>query len=212
MNLILPHGAYIPLMKDVPYAGIVCCLFLGVIAGCILAEKSYEKFGGNRNMALAAFISVPIVSAVLLAFRFGESLLTFKGLILMFLFLYASYSDIRTRKCADLLHVFILITALIGVQLNELPDMLAAGTFVFVLMICTSVIFRGRIGGADIKFSAACGFLLGMTKSLCGLMIGLILAIAVNAVIGAVKHRNNKEYGVPMLPYLAAGFLAAYFI
>lgn len=212
MNLILPHGASIPLMRDVPYAGIACCLFLGVIAGCILAEKSYEKFGGNRNMALAAYISVPIVSVALLALRFGESLLTFKGLILTFLFLYASHSDIRTRKCGDLLHVFILITALIGVQLYEIPEMLAAGAFVLIVMLCTSVIFRGRIGGADIKFSAACAFLLGMAKGLSGLIVGLILAIAVNAVIGAVKRKNNKEYGFPMLPYLAAGFLAAYFI
>ncbi len=212
MNLILPHGAYIPLMKDVPYAGIACCLFLGVIAGVILAQKSYEQFGGNRNKVLAAFITVPLVSVVLLTLRFGESLLTFKGLILTFLYLYASYSDIRTRKCGDLLHVFVLVTALIGVQLYELPEMLVASVFVIIVMVSTSVIFRGRIGGADIKFAAACAFSLGMAKSICGLIVGLTLAIAVNAVIGAIRRKNNKGYGFPMLPYLAAGFFAAYFI
>ena len=212
MNMILPKGASVILFQNVPYAGSLCCLFLGVIAGCVLAEKSYEKFGGNRNKVLAAFISIPVVSAVLLALRFGDSFSAVKGMILTFLFLYASYSDIRTRKCGDLLHVYILITALIGVQLNEIPSMLIAGAFVFVIMISTSVLFQGRIGGADIKFSAACAFLLGIPKSLYGVIVGLILAIAVNAVISAVKRRNNKEHGFPMLPYLAAGFLAAYFI
>lgn len=212
MNLILPHGAYIPLMKDVPYAGIACCLFLGVIAGVILAQKSYEQFGGNRNKVLATFIAVPLVSVVLLALRFGESLQTVKGMILVFLFLYASYSDIRTRKCGDLLHVFVLVTALIGVQLYELPEMLVASVFVIIVMVSTSVVFRGRIGGADIKFATACAFSLGMAKSICGLIVGLTLAIAVNAVIGAIRRKNNREYGFPMLPYLAAGFFAAYFI
>ena len=212
MNLILPKCATVPLMMNVPYAGIACSLFLGVIAGCILAQKSYEQFGGDRRKVLAAFISIPILSTVLLTVCFGESLQTVKGMILVFLFLYASYSDIRTRKCGDLLHVFVLVTALIGVQLYELPEMLVASVFVIIVMVSTSVIFRGRIGGADIKFAAACAFSLGMAKSICGLIVGLTLAIAVNAVIGAIRRENNKEYGFPMLPYLAAGFFAAYFI
>lgn len=212
MNLSLPKGTTLTLMKEVPFAGIVCFLILGVIGGCILTQKSYERFGGNRKKVLAAFISVPVVSVMLLLFRFGDSIMTVKGVILMLLFLYASYSDIRTRKCGDLLHVFVLITALVGVQLFELPEMLIAGLFVIIVMVSTSVIFRGRIGGADIKFAAACAFLLGMAKSICGLIVGLVLAISVNAVIGAIKRKNNKEYGFPMLPYLAAGFFAAYFI
>ena len=212
MNLSLPKGSTLTLMKEVPCAGIVCFLILGVIGGSILTQKSYERFGGNRKKILAAFISVPVVSVTLLLFRFGDSIMTVKGVILMLLFLYASYSDIRTRKCGDLLHVFVLITALVGVQLFELPEMLIAGLFVIIVMVSTSVIFRGRIGGADIKFAAACAFSLGMAKSICGLIVGLVLAISVNAVIGTIKRKNNKEYGFPMLPYLAAGFFAAYFI
>ena len=157
MNLSLPKGTTLTLMKEVPFAGIVCFLILGVIGGCILTQKSYERFGGNRKKVLAAFISIPVVSVILLLFRFGDSMITVKGTILMLLFLYASYSDIRTRKCGDLLHVFVLITALIGVQLFELPEMLIAGLFVIIVMVSTSVVFRGRIGGADIKFAAACG-------------------------------------------------------
>ena len=212
MNLSLPKWTTLTLMKEVPFAGIVCFLILGIIGGCILTQKSYERFGGNRKKVLAAFISVPVVSVMLLLFRFGDSIMTVKGIILMLLFLYASYSDIRTRKCGDLLHVFVLITALVGVQLFELPEMLIAGLFVIIVMVSTSVIFRGRIGGADIKFAAACAFSLGMAKSIGGLIVGLVLAISVNEVIGTIKRKNNKEYGFPMLPYLAAGFFAAYFI
>ena len=101
---------------------------------------------------------------------------------------------------------------IIGAMEVEISELLSAMTEEKKLTRASMEFHEGRIGGADIKFAAACAFSLGMAKSICGLIVGLTLAIAVNAVIGAIRRKNNKEYGFPMLPYLAAGFFAAYFI
>ena len=212
--MILPHGAdsvIMPGITVIPHMGTVAALICFLIAVLVTAQKSYEQFGGDRKKVLAAFIAVPIFSTVVLFLCYGESVETFKGLILSLLLLYASYSDIRTRECGDLLHVFIILTAFIGTPLGSVPKMLLVGSYVLALMIAASVLFKGKIGGADIKFSAACAFLLGPERGLLALAGGLIAAIAVNAAIRLIKH-NKEKTGFPMIPYLAACVFAAYFI
>ena len=66
----------------------------------------------------------------------------------------------------------------------------------------------GSIGGADIKLSAACAFMLGTVQGMTGLMIGLILAVIINSI----KNRKKKHEGFPLIPYLAVGFMTAYFM
>lgn len=67
---------------------------------------------------------------------------------------------------------------------------------------------KSSIGGADIKLSAACAFMLGTVQGMTGLMIGLILAVIINSI----KNRKKKHEGFPLIPYLAVGFMAAYFM
>ena len=212
--MILPRESHaIPLLDltEVPHLGTIAFCICFVIAVCITAQKSFEKFGGSNKKVLAAYITVPTVSIILLMLRFGESMRTAKGLILVLLFLYASYSDIRTRKCGDLLHVFIILTAFIGIEISDLPQLLIAGAYILVFMLGTSVLFKERIGGADIKFSAACAFLLGAENGLLGLIVGLTAAVCINVVLRFIKHKDHHA-GFPMIPYIAAGFFAAYFI
>ena len=73
--------------------------------------------------------------------------------------------------------------------------------------LTTAAVTKSSIGGADIKLSAACAFMLGTVQGMTGLMIGLILAVIVNSI----KNRKKKHEGFPLIPYLAVGFTAAYF-
>lgn len=54
----------------------------------------------------------------------------------------------------------------------------------------------------------SCAFMLGFSRSMIGLVVGLLLAVIVNALHG----RKKKQAGFPLIPYLAVGFTAAYFI
>ena len=55
------------------------------------------------------------------------------------------------------------------------------------------------MGGADIKLSAACAFMLGTVQGFAGLMLGLIAAIIVNII----KNRKKNTEGFPLIPYRA---------
>lgn len=102
----------------------------------------------------------------------------------------------------------IVIAAFIGTDMAALPGMLLSALLVGGIMLITTVITKSQIGGADIKFSAACAFLLGIKQGFAGLMLGLIASIIVNII----KNRKKKTEGFPLIPYLAAGFMAAYFM
>ena len=73
-------------------------------------------------------------------------------------------------------------------------------------MLLTMLISKSNVGGADIKMAAACSFLLGLSRGVIGLLAGMILAVVVNV------FKKDKKKGFPMIPYLAAGYMAAYFI
>jgi prepilin signal peptidase PulO-like enzyme (type II secretory pathway) len=121
----------------------------------------------------------------------------------------ASYSDLRSREVADYMSVMVLLTAFIGVSMADIPGMILGGLFVAGMMLLVTLLSgESCIGGADIKLGGACAFALGTTGGIAGLIGGLVLAIVINMCRG--KSTRNQSF--PLVPYLAAGFLAAYFI
>ena len=89
-----------------------------------------------------------------------------------------------------------------------LPNMILSALLVGGIMLMTTVITKSQMGGADIKLSAACAFMLGTVQGFAGLMLGLIAAIIVNII----KNRKKNTEGFPLIPYLAVGFMTAYFM
>ena len=102
----------------------------------------------------------------------------------------------------------IVIAAFIGTDMAALPNMVLSALLVGGIMLMTTIITKSQMGGADIKLSAACAFLLGTVQGFAGLMLGLIAAIIVNII----KNRKKNTEGFPLIPYLAVGFMAAYFM
>ena len=102
----------------------------------------------------------------------------------------------------------IVIAAFIGTDMSALPGMLLSALIIGGIMLTTAAVTKSSIGGADIKLSAACAFMLGTVQGMTGLMIGLILAVIINSI----KNRKKKHEGFPLIPYLAVGFMAAYFM
>ena len=89
------------------------------------------------------------------------------------------------------------------------PGMLLGGLFVFGMMLVVSLMGKEScIGGADIKLGGACAFALGIHGGIAGLITGLVLAVVINLL----KGKNTRQQSFPLVPYLSAGFLAAYFI
>ena len=181
-------------------------LIISGLSALFMARYAAERFKTDKRKTVICFIALSVVLSVMMLCFFGFSAIAMKGIILSLIFILSSFEDIKTRECDDFLHVMIVIAAFLGINLTALPGMLISAIFVFAIMIGTILVTNGDIGGADIKMSVACAFLLGIRKGILGLIIGLILAVIFNI------FKKNKKAGFPLIPYLAVGFMTAYFI
>lgn len=184
-------------------------LVVTVIVALIVARYAAHHWQGNKKDVATGYAAISGVYALLLFGGFGFTAQTIRGILLCMILLTASYSDLKSREVADYMSVMVLLTAFIGVSMTDIPGMLLGGLFVAGMMILVTLLSgESCIGGADIKLGGACAFALGTTGGIAGLIIGLVLAIVINMCRG--KSTRNQSF--PLVPYLAAGFLAAYFI
>lgn len=189
---------------------LLCLTFIGLsllIAFCIskYAENKWNKKATGIYLLLAG------ITTILLLCFFEISISSIKGIILFLIILYASHSDIQTREVDDYIPIMLVVTAFIGVELSDIGSMFVGSIALALPQLFISVIKPEQpIGGADIKLSAACGLLLGFEKGVIGFVLGLLLAIICTLIMNKLK--NKKAEAIPLIPYLAAGFMTAYFI
>lgn len=181
-------------------------LTAAVIAALLSARYAADAFKGNRKKTALCFVGIAAYVTLALICFFGCAAITVKGSLFALILTFSSYEDIKKRECDDYLHLMIVIAAFIGTELSSVPNMLVSAMFAGGLMLATMLMTKSSIGGADIKMAAACSFLLGLSRGVFGLLIGMILAVAFNI------FKKDKTKGFPMIPYLAVGYMAAYFI
>lgn len=200
----------IPKLTENPFvliSGFVL-LITAVLTAVVLSRYAAEVYKGNRKKATLFFVGITAFVTLILFCFFGCAATAVKGCIFCLLLLFSSYEDIRVRECEEYVHLMIVIAAFIGTDMAVLPNMILSALLIGGIMLMTTVITKSQIGGANIKLSAACAFMLGTVQGMTGLMIGLILAVIINSI----KNRKKKHEGFPLIPYLAVGFTAAYFM
>ena len=133
-----------------------------------------------------------------------------KFLILLGILLYASIKDWREHEVPDTVWKLIVILGLVNISLRDLPSMFIGAALVFLPQIIPAVINTEKaMGGADIKISTACAFLLGAKRGLAAFIIGLTLFVVIVPILRKVRHEENGE-PFPMVPFLSVGTIAAY--
>jgi leader peptidase (prepilin peptidase)/N-methyltransferase len=189
-----------------------CTLFLVVVGmtAFLISLYASKRFQSDKKKTALIFIGISLAISALLLYFFGCVVSAVQGTLFCLILLFSSFSDIKIRESDDYLAVMIALTAFIGITVSEIPGMLLSAVLITLPILLISIICNGKsIGGADVKLSAACAFLLGITKSFFGLITGLTLGIIVNLII---QTRKEKADGFPLIPYLAAGFMAAFFV
>lgn len=190
----------------------LACIFLFYLAVHKISKVVISKTPGynkeSKKIPIYHCISIILVSSLLIVFGWSMELL--KGIILLQILLYASVSDIQTHEVKDFVSILIFITGFIGVTLSDIPMMLFSGLAIGGVLLICAMVSGNRLGGADVKLSAACAFLLGFSKSIAGLVIGLFLAIICNIYFSYKNKTKGKAF--PLVPYLSIGFMAMYFI
>lgn len=205
---ILPYYSSMTQADGFTIVSMLLLLIGAVFAAFCIAMYAANGQQGEKRKTVLLFMSITAIVTVTMLGFFGCAAVTVRGIILSLILLYSSYSDIRTRECSDYLHLMIVIAAFIGCKTAELPAMILGGVLVGAVMLVPLLTGNRTLGGADIKCSAACAFLLGLKRGLIGLTAGLLLAVIINGI----KNRKKKDKSFPLLPYLSVGFTAAYFI
>ncbi len=138
-------------------------------------------------------------------------ILFIKGLLLFSLLLGASASDIKTHEVKDIFSLLIGEVALIGIPFSNLPEMFLSAAIITIPMFGIALFEPKGIGGADIKLTAACAFLLGLQKGLIFIILGLLLAVLCNLVFKKLLKDRYKE-PFALVPYLSIGCMVAYLV
>lgn len=214
INPILPS---IPRIVTIPSSDMAMAiltytafLLLAGMTALFISLYAAGHFKGNKKKTAFAFVGIAVaVSALLLCF-FGLAVSAVQGILFCLVLAYSSYSDIKTRESDDYLALMIMLTAFVGREVSDVPGMLLSAVLITIPMLLVLIICKGKtIGGADIKLSAACAFLLGIIRGIVGLTGGLIIGIVANLII---QSKKEKPEGFPLIPYLAVGFMTAYFL
>lgn len=183
-----------------------------VLVSILLAWATIRRtpeYAKGRKLNVIA-VSVLAVLSFGLYLIFGVSVELLKGILLTDAFLFASISDFRIRKVSDWVSIVVAALGLISVSGGKLLWNAVAGAIAFGFFFLAAVISKNKIGGADVKFIAASMFVCGFPEGLAGLILGLLLS-----VIGTLirnKKTKSKDKTMPMIPYLAVGFLTAFMI
>lgn len=224
MNMIIrPIYPTLPILPPQISAEMVMLIFnaLGFLllagaAAFLIGLYAAKRWKADKPKTAVAFVLISVAITILLLCFFGFAVSTVKGIILCLILLFSSYSDIKTREADDYLHVMILLTAFIGREPTAIPGMLLSPMLITLPVIMPVILCKGKvigvspsIGGADVKLSIACTFLLGISRGIIGLMAGLTIGVLANLII---QTRKNEAEGFPLIPYLAVGFMAAYII
>ena len=189
---------------------VLAFLMLAGTTAFMISLYAAKRWKADKTKTAIAFVSITVAITILLLCFFGFAVSTVKGVLFCLILLFSSYSDIKTREADDYLHVMILLTAFINREPTDIPSMLLSAVLITLPLILPVIICKGKvIGGADVKLSVACTFLLGINRGIVGLMAGLTIGVLANLII---QTRKNQAEAFPLIPYLAAGFMATYML
>ena len=184
--------------------------FLGMVM--LLAwvtMKRTPKFEKGQSINSIGVAAVTAVSLLLFMF-YGTGMSVIKGVLLADIFLYASVSDIQTRKVTDAVPLMIFLLGLVNVSRTVLLCRTITALAFFGVFLLLAIVFKNKIGGADVKFISATMMITGFTKGFAGLVTGLLLAVVGTLIRN--KHKKSKDHSLPLIPYLSVGCMAALLI
>ncbi len=192
------------------YLNLAVVLLIAVSSAIGTAKACASKWQGNFKKICLVTGLVTVLSTAISVLFDGPGLSSIKTILLCCTFCFASYGDIKTHTAEDYIHVLVLAISLIGKDVNALPSNILTALILGGLMLIVAIFIGGAgIGGADIKFVAACSFLSNMLGCFFGFGLGLFIALLFNSPLLKKKGAANA---FPMLPYLSCGYMLVHLL
>lgn len=124
----------------------------------------------------------------------------------------AAVADIRKRIIPDWMSLFIAGVSLIPPEPVYMTGLLVA------LPLLIAGITVGGIGGGDIKLTGACGLVLGVERTLSGLLMALSFLLLFHVArrcvrkIRKINCETVREQAYPLVPFLLLGMFLSVWI
>ena len=180
-------------------------LLVGWVLNRMMTAKGFKT---NQTVNLILSALVPIA----LFLRYGASLELVQGIFLMFVLMYATWSDLTSHTVDDYVPIIIFALGVASMTTVGLSSMLFGAFAVFVPQIVMALIPKCKpLGGADLKISTALAFLLGWERGIIGFVAGLLIAVIYMAIYNKVKKNDIKEEkAFALVPFLSIAAMALF--
>ena len=180
-----------------------------LLVGWVLNRMMIAK-GFKTNLTVNLILSALIPIALFL--RYGASLELVQGIFLMFVLMYATWSDLTSHTVDDYVPIIIFALGVASMTTVGLSSMLFGAFAVFVPQIVMALIPKCKpLGGADLKISTALAFLLGWERGIIGFVAGLLIAVIYMAIYNKVKKTDTKEEkAFALVPFLSIAAMALF--
>lgn len=120
--------------------------------------------------------------------------------------IYASVQDIKYRKVSDIVHILIIVLSIPYLSFDGVLGCVIG----FAIFMLPNFFKDECIGGADIKFMATTGLLIGTGKIILATTIGMVIAIVITIILTKILKRKYKS--IPLIPYLFIGCMLTFFV
>lgn len=128
-----------------------------------------------------------------------------KHLPIIMMMIFLSYKDIKTRRVSDKAVILLMMYSILIVE--DFKVSVLVGLSIFIMNMLVVLLFKGGIGGGDIKVMTVIAFTLGWDFYFaCEVMLVLTL---ITALYGVVKG-NGIKFEVPYIPYICVGYIYIY--
>lgn len=132
----------------------------------------------------------------------------------------AAFIDFKHKIIPDSMWITVLIGGIIvyideiittGFTISGLINRIVGFVCVSAFLLLLGYLFKGGMGGGDVKLMAAAGFLLGWRNVIIALIAGAFIGVFYLIISNSLKKSDMKK-AVPFGPHLALGiFFAMYF-
>ena len=119
-------------------------------------------------------------------------------IIYMLVLIFTSIYDFKYHKIPNIIHIIIFLIAIIMQRTSILGAITTALPFFIIALI-----FENSVGGGDVKYMLANGFMLGTSNGNTASLIALLTAAIFICLYRVMNNKNIKE--IALAPFLSFG-------
>jgi prepilin signal peptidase PulO-like enzyme (type II secretory pathway) len=178
------------------------------------AERLSNHQDIARDAALWRGLLVELATMLLFAYLWrhvGFSLQLIPATLYTCLFILIFVIDVEHRLVLNAVILPAALLALLASFISQNPgpgSALLGGSLGFTLFLLVALVYRGGLGGGDVKLAGLIGLITGFPQVVVALVIGVLIGGLVSLFLLLTRVKGRKSY-IPYAPFLVMGAMVA---